>query len=102
MIKNYLSGLPLLALPYFHKIIHSEEFRPEFHLINVMKKFMEGREYAYQVKSQPYIICKLRCPIIFVSIEYVVTDDEALKSRLYITELRMSYGKTIVSRDHCS
>lgn len=36
--------------PYFHKFFLFEEFKLHFYPVNMLKRLLEGREYAYPVK----------------------------------------------------
>lgn len=76
--------------PEVHKVILFEEFDIKFHHISLLKRLMEGRNYAYPVKCEMDRVLSFYGPIIFVSnynIEECCTD-EAFLRRLVIVYAR--------------
>lgn len=67
-----------------HKIIVFEEFNMTFYHANMLKRLLEGRDYAYPVKCGLDMKLKFRGPIIFVSNFNICDqiDDRALIGRL--------------------
>lgn len=66
-----------------------EEFKIDFYPLNKLKRLLENREYAYRVKCEADSVFKFRGPIMFVGSDELVTEDRALRSRLY--EVRANY-----------
>lgn len=70
---------------YVHKVIIFEEFNVEFYPLNMLKRLLEGRDYAYPVKCCPDQVFKFVGPVIFVSNSGIETvKDNAFLSRLQV------------------
>jgi hypothetical protein len=67
-----------------HKVIIFEEFNMTFYHANMLKRLLEGRDYAYPVKCGLDMKIRFRGPIIFVSNYNIIEqiDDRALIGRL--------------------
>lgn len=76
--------------PFFHKFILFE-FKLDFYPLNMLKRLLEGREYAYPVKCSSDSVFKFNGPIMFVSNDALDTSDEAFKNRLFVIEACNAY-----------
>lgn len=77
---------------YVHKAIIFEEFNVEYYPLNMLKRLLEGRDYAYPVKCYPDQVFKFVGPVIFVSNNGI----EGCKDNAFLSRLQIVYTDCFV------
>lgn len=80
--------------PDVHKIIMFEEFDFRSCTLNMLKRLLEGRPFAFPVKGGCDKIISFRGPIIFVSNDCVI-DDVAIQNRLFVVSAETPYWQEV-------
>lgn len=69
--------------PKFHRVILFEEFKAEFHSIDLLKRLIAGEKCALSVKGCADLYVKWEGPVIFVS-NYEPPDNDAFYNRINV------------------